>query len=645
MRVFFAAARELLFLVPAALAYAFLAQLYPSLAQDILRYALFSIGFIVLPSYALGRLLLRFSAGFMERVCLGFPVSQGLIFLLGWGGSRIGLSWWGALAMPALGLYAIWDLMGRRDAARRTEPFVVLLGTLGATIGLTLCSIYFFRIPLPTEGVPAGFYYDDGLMGMGIFSAMKAMVSGTPFVDGRYGDISATYHLLHFANTAVAHLVTTVHPYLLHLYIYPVLSWTMLAGGVAAGCRRLAHFGKPESVLAFCLLFFTSGFEFSAIPWFQTVMYFHTYFVSIPAAVLLGLVFFGIFSARMERLPCVYTTLLFFAASAAKSVVLLLVPLALVPVLIYRVWNRKVNLDDLRFAAGLLVSGLVLRAIEYKSTGQLLFKKFNLLNSVMEFVASGLELAPFALLIFLLARQDRLAGYKVGQHKQFFIIVIAMFLLSVGLTRSIEFVGGGQYFFWYTRMFLFIGVSGCLGWAFQKRMRTVLAATLCVTAAAVMLFTLRTSEIYRAPSIPTIESTMDKGEWDGLMWANAHLGLNKRFICNRMEFVEMRQYGPSRARYYDFLAVSGLYGYAWPYEWLPADTGREVSKRLAKVQAFWDAETPQSVLQALQGIPAEYLFVSKRFKHQDYSGIPGITRIYTNPSLDIYDLQGIGPRS
>lgn len=637
--------RELLFLVPSIAAYVALALLHPFLARGILHYGLFALGFMVLPSYALGRLLLRSCSGFMERTCLGFPVSQGLLFLLAWGGSRLGLSWWGALALPALGLYAVWDLLGRRGEDKQSEPFVVGLGTLAAAAALAVCALHFKWIPLPTAGAPSGFYYDDSLIIMGIFSAAKALTSGLPYMDGRFGDIPATYHILHFVNSGVAHLVTGVHPLVMQLYLWPVMAWGVLAGGVVSGCRRLAGFGKPETVLAVCLLFFTSGWHFSANPWLQMFLYFHTFFSSLPAAALLGLLLFGVLSGRLERLPAAYATLLFLTASAAKSVLLLLVPLALAPVLVYRALTRRLGPDDLRFAAGLLASGLLLRFIEYTSAGQLLFKKFNLLNTVLEFTATGLELAPFALLLLLLARQNRLAACKVGQHKQYLLFAGTMFLLSVGLTRSIEFVGGEFYFFWYTRLFALIGVAGGLGWAFTKRLRPVLAATLCLTLAAVSLFGLHIARSGERSAPLTAETSMDKGEWDGLMWAYANLDHGKRFFCNRMEFIEMRRGNPVPARYYDFLSASGLYGYAWVYEWLPAETARQVELRLAKTRAFWRAETPQDQEQALRGIPADYLFVSKKAKPLDYSGIPGLQRIYTNPSLDIYDLRGLAPRN
>jgi len=637
-------AGELLFLLPALAACGVLARLHPEAAQAAPAYLLYAAGFLILPSYALGRLLLRQSRGFMERTCLGFPVCQGLLFTLAWGGSRLGLSWWCALALPALGLFAVWDLLGRSGEDKRSEPFVILSGTLAAAVALALCCISFARTPLPLPGAPAALYYDDSLMAMGIMSAQKAMLSGLPYLDARFGDIPATYHILHFVNNAVAQLLTGAHPIFLQLFLSPILTWSMLAGGLAAGCRRLAGFGRAETVLAALLVFFSSGREFTAIPWMQSLVYFHTYFASLPAAVLLFLTLFGSLSGRLARLPALYTTLLFLAASAAKSVLLLLTPLSLLPVLAYRAWTRRLGRDDLFFSAGLLATALLLRTIEYHSAGQLLFKKFNLINSVLDFAVTGAELAPYALLLLLLAGRDRLCAYKVGQARQYLLFAGTMFLLSVALTRAIEFVGGSQYFFWYARLAVLLGVSGCLGWAFRKRIRPVLLAAAGVTAAALLLFAWNFDHVSGDRLGSPAEARLDRGEWDGLLWAFAHLDHDKRFLCNRTQYVETVNGHPRPARTYDYLAASGLYGYAWQFEWLPADQAAEIQARLKRAEAFWNAPGPTERRAALRALPVDYLFVNKWEGAPDCSGLDGVRLTYSNPSLAIYDLRGLrGP--
>lgn len=642
--------RELLFLVPTLVAWAYLHALHPFLGQDILRYALFSLGFAVLPAYALGRFLLpRSVGGFMECTCLGFPVSQGLLFLLAWGGSHFGFSWYAALALPVLGLAGLLPL-GRRQQAEEdrggTEPFVVAAGFLASGLAIWLCCLFDPLVtPLPTATAPQGFYYDDSLMVMGTFSAMKAMVSGLPFVDGRFGDIPTSYHILLFVNNGMASLVTGAHPLYVQLFLYPVLQWSMLAGGVAAACRRLAGFGRTETTLLIVLLFFGAGQDFSAFSMLQMFLYHHTYFPSLPAVMLLAIVLFAKLSGRMERLPTVYVTMLFLTASAAKSVVLLLLPLALLPVLACRALGRKLEWDDLRFAGGLLVSAVVLRLIEYQSSSQLVLKKLNLLNSVKELAITGWELLPFWLLLCLMAWSDRLSAHRVGRHRQFLLLAGSMFVLSVVLTRSIEFVGGSQYFFWYTRIFTLVGVVGCLGWALERRMRVVQAATLAVALWSAWSFCGHVRALHAKPSpAPTVQTTLDIHEWTGLLWARDNLALTARFVCNRDAFVEIRGNRTAPGRYYDFLAVSGLYGYAWPYEWLPPDTAREVNARLAVARAVWAAQTDEEREAALRRLPVEYLFVSKREAAYNFSAVPGLRKIYASPSFDIYDLRGLGPR-
>lgn len=643
MPVFFAIARELLFLVPGLAAAGFLVFAQPELQAGLWKLGLFVLGFLLLPAYALGRLLLRTGSGFMERTCLGYPAAQALLFLTAWGGSRLGLSWWATLALPALGLYAVWDIMRRRDGGDGSDSFAALVGPLAAALALALfCLGSFKRNLLPTEALPTGFYCDDGLMTMGSFTALKCILSGQHLVDGRFGDIPATYHILLFVQNAVAHLFSGVHMFFLQLYFMPVLNLTMLGACIAVGARRLAGFGRWQTALVLVLLLFTSGLDFIANGWLQVFFYYHTFTASLIAALMLGFTLFGVLHEKGGRLPVTYTVLVFLAASATKSVVLLQIPLALLPVLAYRLYKRKAGRDDLLFSVGILATGVLLRAIEYRATGQLIFKKFNLFNTTMDTIVPGLELLPYAALVMVLANQDRLSAFKAGLHRQYFLFCGALFALAVALTRSIEFVGGGQYFYWYARYFLLIGVAGALDWAFTKRLRPVLAATALVALAGVGGFVLAAGGFYRGVGPYTApDVTLDRGEWEGLMWANKNLEGTARFACNRFEFIETRKGHDIHRPYYDYLAVSGMYGYAWIFEWLDEATAKEIRERLEKTRAVWSAREPQAQAKALSQLPVEYLFVSKRQTPYDFSGVEGIRGVYSNPSFDIYDIRGV----
>lgn len=630
---------SLAILAPPLAAYALLGWLYPEIAQGILLYCAFSMGYILLPGYAFSHLLLPLRLGVAERICLGYPISQAALFLLAWGGSRLGTLWAGYAVLPVLSLYAFWDIARTKSEDRASPLFFLLLSAGASALALALCFFYFLGTPFPTAGHPVGYYYDDALMTLGAFSAAKAMVSGLPFMDGRFGDIPTTYHIMLFVNNAMAHLVTRVHPLTVQVFLYPVLHWALTVGAVVAGCRHLAGFSRTQTILAVCLVFFTAGFTFNAIHFIQTFSYFHTFFYSFPPALVFGLLLYGVLSDKLPRAPVLYCALVFIAAGAAKSVVLLQIPLALVPVLAYRVWHKKAGRNDVSFICIVLAAVLLLRAIEYHSTGQLLIRKFNLVNSFAELGFNIFDSLPLLLLVYALATRNRLTAYKFSQQAQYGLFVLSMFVVAQVLTRAIEFVGGDQYFFWYFRLYLCFFVAAFLGYAFDKKMRAVMLLTAGVILAGACYIVNWQFSSFLAARTP-IQATLDRGEWDGLMWAYNNLDRTKRIVCNKMSILETRGVNTVPAHYYDYLSVSGMYGYAWVTEWLPPAHRGALTERLNLVNAFWAAKTPAEQGRLLGQIPADYLFVNNRFEPHDFTMLPGLRRIYANPSFEIYALPG-----
>ena len=313
--------------------------------------------------------------------------------------------------------------------------------------------------------------------------------------------------------------------------------------------------------------------------------------------------------------------------------------------LAYRLCTRQLGLQDLKFTAGVLLSGLVLRAIEYTSFGQLAFKKFNLLNSTLELFANALEIAPFVLVIGLVATHNRLTRHELLKSRQYILFVASLFLACIALTRAIDFIGGQQYFFWYFRIFLMILVASCFGYALKLRKKAIRAAVVVVVLATVSVFLFYQHQTIDAEKDREYIS-LNQNEARGLMWAYASLDHGARMLTNSSTYVlshngVLESYGPM-----DYLAVSGLYGYAWTYPWLPAHDAKVVDARLAKANAFWKATTPEERQRLLAELPVDYLFVRKREdKGLDYTGLAGVRRIYTNEDLDIYALRGAAPQN
>jgi hypothetical protein len=419
----------------------------------------------------------------------------------------------------------------------------------------------------------------------------------------------------------------------------------MLVGAVVAGGRRFAGLDRKQTVLAACLLLFSSGASFEASPWVQMFSYFHTYFYSLPGSILLGMLLFGLLSERLPRLPGVYAALLFCAVSAAKGVVLVLVPVSLLPVLVYRLVRRKLNMDDLKFSVGVVLSALVLRLIEYTSSGQVQLKKLNVLNTSIELYLNALEFAPFVILAAIIAAQNRLLMHKIMRNKQYIIFLATMFIVCIASTRVIDFVGGRQYFFWYLRMFLFILIASCFGYAFELKKKALSAAVLAVLLGTMSLFVYSQNRLIRPIDTDTSFS-MSQKETDGLFWAYNNIDHGARMISNgayglRLQHGIWAPFGPL-----DYLALSGLYGYAWLSDWLPTDVGPVVSARIAEVDDFWKASSTEERQRRLAALPVDYLFVRKRDDRSlDYTGLAGVRRIYSNEDLDIYALRNAAPQN
>jgi len=641
----FGALSECAGLVPVLFAYALLAHFHPQLGVAPLLYLAYAVAFILLPAFACSKLLPQKDLGVAERVCLGFPISQALLFLLAWGGSRLGLSWWGALGLPLLGLYGLCDLV-RTRGGQRSDPFFLIAVTAITGVSLALCFRYFLFTSLPGEGVPVALFADDAFLTVGIFSAVKGMLSGLPYVDGSFGDIPFTYHIMMLVNHGVAHLVTGIHPLKLQLHIYPVLHWTLLSGAVVAGGRHFAGFDRKQTVIAACLLLYASGVIFEANSWIQMYSHFHTYFYGLPGAILLGMLLFGVLTDRVEQFPGIYSAFLFFCACSAKGVPLVLVPLSLLPVLGYRLYHRKGGKADLKFAVGALLSVLVLRLIAYTSFGSVELKKFNLLNTSLDLFAYIMELAPYVLLIMIIAAQNRLAHYTVSKNKQYAIFVVTMFALCMVLTRAIGFVGGHQYFFWYFRIFFFIFVASCLGYAFKLHNKRLNACVIAVVLAGMSLFLYNRPNLIRSYASMGNTFSLSQLECDGLLWAYDNIDHNARIISNGAYGYSTQNgiqapFGPL-----DYLALSGAYGYAWPYDWMPPEIRKVVDARLKVVGRFWKTSSADEQQQILVGLPVEYLFVRKREdKNLDYTGLAGVRRIYSNPDFDIYALRVVPPQN
>lgn len=407
--------RESTCLAPVPAAYVLMYFIHPVLGVAPFLYFAYACVFLLLPSIYLGKLTLISDLGLSERAFLGFPITVATLFLAAWGGSRIGLGWHGALILPALALMSLVDIWRRRSPLNASDAVVIKWTAIFLTISLIICFRYFIQTAIPGEGTSVPLFGDDAFMTVMTFSVIKAMQVGTPMMEGMLGDIPFSYHILMHVNNAVAHLITGIHPLYLQVYLYPVFHWFMLAGGVLAGARRFACFTEKQSILAGCLLLYTSGFVFESHSWAQMYGYFHTYFFGLPSTIILGMLIIGYLSDKLTDLPVIYATLLFLAVSSAKGVPLLLIPLSLLPIFTYRLFKRTLTKRDIFFALGCCIVAVLLKIIEYGGTGQIILRKFNLFNSIIPTTLTFLDVSPFFLVLLMIYGFNKVYSFRIAR--------------------------------------------------------------------------------------------------------------------------------------------------------------------------------------------------------------------------------------
>ncbi len=637
---------ESLPLLPVLASYVLIALLHPELGNAPFLYAGFFVAFMLLPSIALSRLLPLPDLGVAERAFLGFPITLAVLFLTVWGGSRGTGIWWGGFLLPLIGLYAVFDLAWNRKRLKGSDPASLLLTTAILSLALLLSFDYFSHIPIYASGLKPWGYGDDGYLTAVTFSIIKAMESGKHAMEANFYGVNYVYHILMNISVGFAFLVTRIHPLFMQIYLYPVFHWFMLAGAVVAGARHIAKFDTFQTVLVAVLLLFVTGHSWDSQASLQMYSTFHTYFFGLPATILLAMLVYGYLNGDLGKLPVLYTTLTFLTVCSAKSVPLLLVPLSLVPVFAYRLWRRKVAKEELLFALGASLVAILLKAIEYDETRVVTLRKFNLFNSIMPMYNTLVDVLPFLFVFLLLCASARYYALQFRKNSEYIIFVSTMYVISITLPRIVNFAGGDQYFFWYTRVFFFVFCAFAMSIALRSHARNLGYAAIVAVMLSVGMFAWHRHVEHAKMESKSDAYALTRLEWDGLMWAFENIDLNARSICNGSYASLLGNrpvFGVQRDGIIDHSAISGLYSYACPQTFVDDQFRSEADTRLVNMVSFFEAATVEERLSWMKRMDVDYVFYCKRWpRGANFSLPPEYTVVYSNPDFEIYKVPSSG---
>lgn len=637
--------RELALLVPLIAGFSCLAWLQPAFVSDILLFGAFAVAFVLLPSYTMGRLLLPGDLSLSERICLGYPVVQALLFCTAFAAGRLHqpLLLYCILILAVVSLPLLW-----RDRAKWTAGGVwLLLALVCALIGIAFVLRFAKSTPLPLPGEFGIYYIDDSRTTAFVQSALRVIEHGGYLEDVFVAGKEFVYHSLQLFDYALASKVTGIPSLHIMLYLWPLLHWPLMAGALVFGARRLAGVSPLQGAIMVLLVLFTSGLGFNSLSNLHLFGHFQAYFFGYQSYILFALLLFGYLTGRVERLNWAYGAGLFITAAGTKSVLLVMFPLCLLPVAALRIWRREFRRQELFLAVAIAAGVLALRFAMYTSSGLATLRNVNgferLINGMETLLELALILLPYAGFMLLLGRTNLIARHRMSRDLYYNIFVLCFVGLSTVLLQIINFRGGEMYFYWYSKIFLFLGFSTAVTYVLERRTRwfAPLAVAILLMGFGNWAYPIITNVGSHAPG--TEQQSTDAAEYEAMLWAYRNLPHDKIAMTNRLTQQVGRTKGPITETYMDYFALSGLRGYVLHAFFVEPEWKSVYARRTLAVETFF-AASPERQDELLALLPVDYVFVCTRFKPVDLSQVKGLRAVYSTPSASIYEVVRNGPK-
>ena len=499
---------------------------------------------------------------------------------------------------------------------------------------------------LPVPGLAKIYYTDDVMMGAYIFSALRALEHGLPYMHPMVAGGALTTHMLYHFCYASCTLITSIHPIDLVIFLWPPVLWLFLASAAVVGCRRLAGFTVLETFLAIALLLFTSGVSFFGSPSVQLFEYQHTFFIGLPALILFCTALYGYLSGRRPRLFAVHAALCYLVCATTKAPLLMLLPVSLLPVLLLRLFKRQVRAMEFVLAGLVITFAAALRLTIYPDTGIVATQLPKLsklpLGTMGNLGDMAVIFGPYLILAILALEANPVLRLKTKRAGHYLLFCAAFVLVSAFMLKLYNFVGGDFYFFWQARILVLLAfapvAAHILTWR-VPRFAPVLALLLVLGVGVTlqrMYLPCIASEQNQVPADAQVKQ-LDAGEREGLRWAADNLDRRKIFFTNKDSYLGSYLGGFISLPLFDYLGFSGLQGYAFPMRWLPKGLLLTANERLKNLEGFHTAPTPEVKAEILARTPVDYYLHCIRLAPPNFAAPDCLREVYKNQSFIIYE--------
>lgn len=655
-----------------AAAYALLAVIVPALGQDIIKYWLFQVIFILLPgflftTYLMKNMLLTAS----ERFFFGYPLGCAFVFLASVAAKSTHPALLYVLIFPAAVL-AIFRLVRMLLGNTRPEPPDYRTAGVFFMLFTVACGLLFVlftgNINVPEPG-RAGVYHSDTLWNLG---TTWSYVRGFPLIDARCAGIPLRYHMFQNIIHANIHETTGIDPFNTLCYLDPPLVMFMIVFAIVFGGRRILKLNPWETLLLGTLLLFTSEF----IPIFnklQAQFYVNplSLYYGMPAFLLLLFFITASFNNDNFHHPLL-TGSLFLIVATTKTHLMVILPAAYFSALAGR-WLTAGKRTSPAGVVSLLLMvaiALLLKLYFYHDgagrvavlagpggegalfprqalavIGETLAAPWGPLKEIGFLFIRRLSMfirQPFIIAYLLtLTFSGEFRRQFVFPRRYYHLLVWTTVTFSLLLSSAVNFGGNTAYFFWYARITALLYAVDLLRFLLQKRhWFSISVATILLLAGVVPAVSFIQHRVMFMKQVVhrsdwDARDSLDYGEYEAMRWIRQNTQPDMVFITDRRM---MRVYPTAYELplFYHYSAFSGRQFWVEGDNWLFGRNLLVAQQRWKLVGSFlYPADIARQQL-ALRQIPADYFIHSRRFNRNDYSTVPNLEKVFANDSIVIY---------
>lgn len=669
--------KKYIYLLLAALVAIFLGFnfIYKELASSFLIFILYFIIFIFFPAQFFSKKFIPIKLSRIESFVFGYVITEAMIFIFQWVFNFIGFRFgiWSFLIFTFLGIKTF--LTSTRDNSLKETSSLEFKLSLFYVSFILLLFIAYFLIEIPAfEPGRITAVYQDQLWNVGnTWSVIRGIF---PTIDSRFSGQILGYHLIQSYIHATFSIVSGIHPLLIQNYYFAVSDGFMMIFTIGLAARRFLSWSEKTIIRVLFILMLTKG-----LGW-----YYHGHLYSNPLTFFHSLSALFLFLITMiaylknknaDLFPVIVFSFLVMAGSKATLAMLFLPVLLLI--FCYKLILKKDSALNLKreFSLGLifLIVAIGLKFMIFLNSRPMLINQggdystfFNLLTHHFPELSFGLKNSIFLFYLvikrsvnYITNAQGVLFIFGIsfltskGKLKQFFNEQVLFLTLSMVICIIFENVfrydgsDGEIYFYWYG-LLIMIFLFGHLHDHFEllslfpKKLNLI---SFPIIAIGFVLFVNTLAQ--KAPwqnwlksdSREHIEATVTYQEYQSLNWLRNNAKDTEIILSDRRSFPKDKE--EPNGRIVDrFFAYSALSGKQFFVEGDSFNCCEDLVRSRAnwnKVYRFINSSDNEERSILLKSFNVNYFIQSLRFNKKDFTSIPLLTLVYSNPDIKIYKVK------